>query len=102
EHVPEEERIWLDPFRHSYMDLLEVQEISSRTTSVSARLQSLGDRQVFDALLPITLVPYQAGQVLLTRLLRESTLTCPPDLPLMLSSQMGKMVFEVTNQMRQN
>ena len=24
EHVPEEERIWLDPVRHSYMDLLQV------------------------------------------------------------------------------
>lgn len=33
EHVSEEERIWLDTFRHSYMDLLEVQEISSGNSS---------------------------------------------------------------------
>jgi hypothetical protein len=31
EHVPEEERIWLDPIRHSYMDLLQVVGIDQET-----------------------------------------------------------------------
>jgi hypothetical protein len=100
EHVPEEERAWLDSFRHSYMDLLEVQDLSPGKQSVPARLQSLGDQQIYEVLLPITRVPYKIGHVLLTRLLRGLSNIRPPGPPLILSSNMGKTVFDLTNEMR--
>ena len=100
EHVPEDERVWLDSFRHSYMDLLEVQDISPGNQTVHARLQSLGDQQIFDVLLPATPIPYTIGLVLLTRLLRGLSETRVPGLPLLFSASMGKTVFELTNEMR--
>ena len=100
EHVPQEERVWLDSLRHSYMDLLEMQDISFENESVHARLQSLGDQQIFEVLLPATPVPYKVGHVLLTRLLRGLSNTLLPAPPLVLSSSMGKAVLECTNEMR--
>lgn len=38
EHLPQDERVWLDSLRHSYMDLLEVQDISPENQSVHVRL----------------------------------------------------------------
>jgi hypothetical protein len=104
EHVPEEERVWLDPLRHSYMDLLEVQQISADIHPVSARLQSLGDQQIFEVLLPATPVPYSIGYVLLTRLLRgpSGIRFHLPGPPLMLSANMGTAVLELTNEMRRD
>ena len=100
EHVPEEERVWLDSLRHSYMDLLEVQDISPMNQSVHARLQSLGDQQIFEVLLPSTPVPYKVGQIFLTRLIRGLSDTRLPGHPLVFSSSMGKAVCELTNEMR--
>jgi hypothetical protein len=100
EHVPEDERVWLDSFRHSYMDLLEVQDISPGNQTVHVRLQSLGDQQIFDVLLPATPIPYTIGHVLLTRLLRGLSETRVPGPPLLFSASMGKTVFELTIEMR--
>jgi len=100
EHVPEEERVWLDSLRHSYMDLLEVQDISPVNQSVHARLQSLGDQQIFEVFLPPTPATYKVGQVLLTRLIRGLSDTRLPGPPLVLSSSMGKAVLELTNETR--
>lgn len=100
EHVPEEERVWLDSFRHSYMDLLEVQDISPGNQTVHARLQSLGDQQIFEVLLPPTPVPYKIGHVFLTRLLRGLSKTRIPGPPLVLSANIGKTVCDFTNEMR--
>ncbi len=102
EHVPEEERVWLDSFRHSYMDLLEVLDLSPGDQSVYARLQSLGDQQTFEVLLPVTPVAYKIGHVLLTRLIRGLSQTRLPGPPLVLSANMGKGVFELTNEMRRD
>ena len=80
EHVPEEERIWLDPVRHSYMDLLQVVELDQEKQPPHLLLQSLGDQQQFD-------VPYsektvvQKDHVLLTRLIRGSSGTYLPAPP---------------------
>lgn len=52
EHVPQEERVWLDSLRHSYMDVLEVQGLDQGNQATQTRLQSLGDNQVFDVLPP--------------------------------------------------
>jgi hypothetical protein len=100
EHVPEEERVWLDSLRHSYMDLFEVQEISAGKHAVHARLQSLGDRKIFEVFLPETPGPCTTGRVLLTRLVRGVSKTCLSGPPLILSAKMGKAVFELTNEMR--
>ena len=100
EHVPQEERVWLDSLRHSYMDLLEVQDLAQGNQATQTRLQSLGDKQVFDILSHARPVPYKVGQVLLTRLLRGLADIRLPGPPLVLSSTMGKAVFELTNEMR--
>ncbi|GJL69946.1 MAG: hypothetical protein NPIRA06_25810 [Nitrospirales bacterium] len=101
EHVPQEERGWLDSLRHSYMDLLEVQETAYGKQGTQTRLQSLGDKQIFDVLPHTTPVPYKIGQILLTRLLRGLADIRLPGPPLVLSASMGKAVFELTNERRQ-
>ncbi len=100
EHVPQEERVWLDSLRHSYMDLLEVQDIAQGNQATQTRLQSLGDKQIFAVFLPVASVPYKVGHVLLTRLFRGLTDIRLPGPPLILSSRMGKAVLEFTNEKR--
>ena len=68
EHIPNEERAWLDPLKHSYMDLLE--PTLSTKPGDTLLLRSLGDGAAF--LLPggewaKNMAP---GQVLLTRVIR--------------------------------
>ena len=99
EHVPEEERIWLDPVRHSYMDLLQVVDIDEKSAPRRLHLQSLGDQQQFN-------VPYsektvvQKDQVLLTRLIRGSSGTFLPAPPLVLSSAMAQTLLTFTHDLR--
>lgn len=69
EHIANDERVWLDPLKHSYIDLLEVTAPPASGTALS--LRSIGDRTTF--LLPAgefsgTL---SAGEVLLTRVIRD-------------------------------
>lgn len=69
EHIPEEERRWLDPLKHSHMDLLEV--LSERTGQPPLSLRSLGDDAsviVREGLPDQALAP---GDVLLTRVVVE-------------------------------
>jgi hypothetical protein len=99
EHVPEEERIWLDPVRHSYIDLLQVVELDQEKQPPHLLLQSLGDQQQFD-------VPYsekivvQKDHVLLTRLIRGSSGTYLPAPPLVLSSAMAQTLLAFTHDLR--
>jgi hypothetical protein len=69
EHIPNEERVWLDPLKHSYLDLLELTETPKPGEALA--LRSIGDRTTF-------VVPggdfarnFVAGQVLLTRVIRD-------------------------------
>ena len=99
EHVPEEERIWLDPVRHSYIDLLQVVEVDQEKQPPHLLLQSLGDQQQFH-------VPYpekpliQKDHVLLTRLIRGSLGTYLPGPPLVLSSAMAQTLLTFTHDLR--
>ena len=99
EHVPEEERIWLDPVRHSYMDLLQVVEVDQEKQPPQLLLQSLGDQQQFH-------VPYsekplvQKDHVLLTRLIRGSSGTYLPAPPLVLSSAIAQTLLTFTHDLR--
>ncbi|HET8721317.1 MAG TPA: hypothetical protein VFM24_04780 [Nitrospira sp.] len=69
EHISDDERAWLDPLKHSYMDLLEL--MTTAVPGASLTLRSLGDGTT-------VLLPYQEfandlskGQILLTRVIRD-------------------------------
>ena len=71
EHIPDEERRWLDPLKHSYFDVLELTSPPKLGSDLTVR--SLGDRTVFVVPGDESLNDLAAGQVLLTRLVP------PPD-----------------------
>jgi len=69
EHIPNEERVWLDPLKHSYLDLLELTAQPNQERDLP--LRSIGDGTTF-------VVPggdfakgFVAGQVLLSRVVRD-------------------------------
>jgi hypothetical protein len=68
-HIPQEEREWLDPLKHSYLDLVEFLSVDEQTQRLI--LRSIGDARVYrvpDGAFRKELHP---GQVLLTRPIRE-------------------------------
>lgn len=69
EHIPEEERQWLDPLKHSYFDILK--PIALPTAGHDVEWQSLGDGT--RVILPIvdSLQDLTVGQPLLTRVIHE-------------------------------
>jgi hypothetical protein len=99
EHIPDEERAWLDPLKHSYMDLLEL--VAAPTTPNSLTLRSLGDGTTFS-------LPYEdfakdlsIGHVLLTRVVRDpkrpdSNEAVWAGCGLILSPSEGKALYERT------
>ena len=99
EHVPEEERIWLDPVRHSYMDLLQVVGTNQETHPPRLHLQSMGDQQAFDVPY-MEKTPVQKDRVLLTRLIRGATGNYLPGPPLVLSLAMGQTLLAFTHDLR--
>ncbi|GKS60036.1 hypothetical protein YTPLAS18_35630 [Nitrospira sp.] len=105
EHIPEDERRWLDPLKHSSMDLVEVVKEEWIEDRVVLTLRSLGeDRRVFvegeQGLRHLAV-----GDILLTRLIR------PPDgtneasrivagCALVLSASDGAALFDTTQEYR--
>ena len=101
EHIPEEERAWLDPLKHSYIDLLEL--VTAPRPQEFLVLRSLGDGTTFQ-------LPYgdfarelRPGQVLLTRVVRD------PNVPaseraiwagcgIVLSASDGKILYDKTRE----
>ena len=69
EHIPEDEREWLDPLKHSYVDLVEF--ISVDEAEKRFVLQSIGDGRKYRVPDGDFRKALQPGQVLLTRLIRE-------------------------------
>ncbi len=69
EHIPEDERIWMDPLKHSYTDLVEFQSLDEREQRVLFR--SIGNRRVYRVPDGEFRKKLQPGQVLLTRMIRE-------------------------------
>jgi hypothetical protein len=69
EHIGNEERVWLDPLKHSYLDLLALTPVSQPGPALT--LRSIGDGTTF--LLPggEYAKEWKAGQVLLTRVVRD-------------------------------
>ncbi|NGZ03814.1 MAG: hypothetical protein CV090_12285 [Nitrospira sp. WS238] len=68
EHIPDEERQWLDPLKHSYLDLLEL--TVTPKPGETLMLRSLGDQTSFVVPGVESLNDAAAGQVLLARVVR--------------------------------
>ena len=99
-HIPEEEREWLDPLRHSYMDLLAV--VSSRESKETEGLQlrSLGDGREFRVAGGRLGRPVRAGQVLFTRLVRRADRAVLPGTAVVLSSSAARSMLTAVEQER--
>ncbi|HZO53566.1 MAG TPA: hypothetical protein VFB63_12690 [Bryobacteraceae bacterium] len=69
EHIPQEEREWLDPLKHSYLDLAEFLSVDEQGRRLM--LRSIGDARVYRVPDGAFRKELQPGQVLLTRLIRE-------------------------------
>ena len=68
EHIPEEERQWLDPLKHSYLDVLE--PTSTPKPGEDLNVRSLGDRTSFVVPGDESIKDLVGGQVLLARVVR--------------------------------
>lgn len=69
EHIPNEERVWLDPLKHSYLDLLEL--TATPKPGENLTLRSIGDGTTFVVPGGDFAQDFVAGQVLLTRVVRN-------------------------------
>lgn len=69
EHIPQEERQWLDPLKHSYLDLAEFLSVDEKEQRLVFR--SVGDARAYRVPDGAFRKELQPGQVLLTRLIRE-------------------------------
>jgi hypothetical protein len=69
EHIPNEERVWLDPLKHSYFDLVEL--TASPKPGGDLQLRSIGDGTRFFVPGGDFAREFVAGQVLLTRIVRD-------------------------------
>jgi hypothetical protein len=98
-HIPEEERVWLDPIRHSYMDVLRIVSLDPPGQPGRMELQSLGDAQRFTVPYPDH-PPLQQHRVLITRLIRGPSSTYLPGPPLVLSAAIGSQLLAITHDLR--
>ncbi len=69
EHIPQEEREWLDPLKHSYLDLAEFLSVDGQDQRLVFR--SVGNARVYRVPDGAFRKELQPGHVLLTRLIRE-------------------------------
>ena len=100
EHVPEEERVWLDAVRHSYMDLLEIIGMQSNGETGTFFLRSLGSDQEFQVKTTNISGPLKKGQVLLTRLIRQPHCASLPGTAVVVSKPIGQTIFTFTDDLR--
>jgi hypothetical protein len=95
-HVPEQERAWLDPLHHSYMDLLTM----TAADAALLTLRSLGDGREFTVAAGAFGPQVTVGQVLLTRLIRLPDRTVPAGAAVVLSAAFGQAIYEAANDWR--
>lgn len=103
EHIPENERTWLDPLKHSYMDLVEL--LPHESGQARRSLRSIGNRRVYEIPAESIDVDVQTGQVLFTRLIRapgdpETPLAVSAGPVLILSAEDAKALYETTGEER--
>lgn len=99
EHIPDEERVWLDPLKHSYIDLVEVSP--SQSGAQRRPLRSIGNGRVYEIPAESLDRTIESGQVLLTRLIREpgdpeSPLAVLAGPLLLLSAEDARTLYEQT------
>ena len=99
-HVSNEEREWLDPIRHSYMDLLEIVSIGALPAERRVLLRSMGDGQEYRVPGGVWSQERTAGEILLTRLIRRGGQAVVPEVALAMSRPVGQAVYESANQAR--
>ena len=103
EHIPEEERVWLDPLKHSYLDLVEV--LARQPSSVRRTLRSIGNGRLYEIPAESLDLDAESGQVLFTRLVREpgdpeSALAVLAGPLLVLSDRDARALYETTGEER--
>src|SRR5512146_2830885 len=101
EHIPEEERAWLDPLKHSYLDLLELMAAPQSGEALARR--SIGDGTTFVVPGGDFAKDFIAGQVLLTRVIRdpdtyESGKGYLAGCGIALSAADGKVLYDATRE----
>ena len=99
EHIPQEAREWLDPLKHSSLDLAEFLSVDESSQRVVFR--SLGNARVYRVPDGAFRKGLQPGQVLLTRLIREpgdveSELAVIAGAAIVLSKEDGKGLLNAT------
>ncbi|MCE3223098.1 MAG: hypothetical protein K0S58_1278 [Nitrospira sp.] len=103
EHIPEEERAWMDPLKHSYMDLVEL--LPQETGAARRSLRSMGNGRLYEVTADSVGQDEQVGEVLFTRLVREpgdpeSRLAVIAGPVLVLSKEDAGALYETTAQER--
>ena len=103
EHIPEEERAWMDPLKHSYMDVVEVVPGSAATGQWACR--SLGNGRLYQAQGGDFSRGFRTGQVLLTRFVQQPGDPETNDVvlggsALLLSPEEGRTLYEAVCELR--
>jgi hypothetical protein len=99
-HVPEEERVWLDPLRHSCMDLLDIVAMRGEGTDVQATLRSLGSAREFQVAAGGFKQSVRVGQAVLTRLVHQGDRTVCPGPAVVLSASSAQSIYKATDEWR--
>ncbi len=99
EHIPNEERVWLDPLKHSYLDLLELMAEPDGALT----LRSIGDGTAFVVPAGEWSKNFVAGHVLLTRVIRdpeayESGKGCLAGCGILLSPSDARTLYEAARE----
>lgn len=94
EHISEEERVWLDPIRHSFMDLLEILSLGTPECPNKVKLKSLGDGIEYNVTSEDLIKENKPGQILITRLIRAPQCTFFPGVAIGLSPKRGRQLYD--------
>lgn len=103
EHIPEEEREWMDPLKHSYMDLVDVVTGGDATGKWSCR--SLGNGRLYQAQGGDFSQGLRKSQVLLTRFVQQPGDPETNDVvlagsALLLSPEEGRTLYDAVCELR--
>lgn len=99
-HLPEDARAWLDPLRHSYMDVLEILAIGSSSGADDLHLRSLGDEIEYVVRGGDFAGRHHKGQILVTRLIQRPEYTAFPGVAVTLSQVFGNAYFETVKELQ--
>lgn len=103
EHIPEEERAWMDPLKHSYLDLVEIVPAGDATGKWACR--SLGNGRLYQVQGGDFSRGFPTGRVLLTRFVQqpgdpETNEVVLGGSALLLSSEEGRTLYDAVCALR--